>query len=85
MPEFWARLDITTQDACAYHNDLAVYEGFGGVVLAAEEGQNITSKIFRGFYSIVNHVILGKNLACIFDRNAPFFCSLQMRLVRRRQ
>jgi len=31
-------LDITTQDACAFHNDLAVYDSFKGIVLAADEG-----------------------------------------------
>lgn len=38
-------LDITTQDACAFYNDLAIYKGFGGVALAAEEGQNIASAL----------------------------------------
>lgn len=38
-------LDITTQDACAFHNDLAIYRGFGGVVLAAEEGNNIAKAL----------------------------------------
>ncbi|KAG6364631.1 hypothetical protein INS49_006234 [Diaporthe citri] len=28
-------------DACAFHNDHAVYESFNGIVLAAEEGRNI--------------------------------------------
>lgn len=38
-------LDITTQDACAFYDDLALYNGFGGVVLAAEEGANITNAL----------------------------------------
>ncbi|WAQ84837.1 hypothetical protein PtA15_5A410 [Puccinia triticina] len=38
-------LDITTQDACAFYNDLAVYRGFGGVVLASEEGDNIAKAL----------------------------------------
>lgn len=31
-------LDITTQDSCAFHDDLALYNSFKGVVLAADEG-----------------------------------------------
>lgn len=38
-------LDITTQDACAFYNDLALYSSFGGVVLAAEEGDNIAKAL----------------------------------------
>ncbi|KAH9458063.1 hypothetical protein MJO28_005118 [Puccinia striiformis f. sp. tritici] len=38
-------LDITTQDACAFYNDLAVYRGFGGTVLASEEGDNIAKAL----------------------------------------
>lgn len=29
-------------DSCMFYNDLAVYEGFGGIVLAKEEGENIS-------------------------------------------
>ncbi|CBX94387.1 hypothetical protein IAQ61_009907 [Plenodomus lingam] len=35
------KLDIITQDSCAFHNDHVLYESFNGIVLAAEEGQNI--------------------------------------------
>ncbi|KAI3400620.1 hypothetical protein diail_2332 [Diaporthe ilicicola] len=35
------KLDTITQDACAFHNDHAVYESFNGIVLAAEEGLQI--------------------------------------------
>lgn len=34
-------VDISTQDSCALYDNLAVYENFGGVVLAREEGENI--------------------------------------------
>jgi ribulose-5-phosphate 4-epimerase/fuculose-1-phosphate aldolase len=37
------KLDTITQDACAFHNDHAVYESFNGIVLAAEEGRNIAA------------------------------------------
>ncbi|KAF3769550.1 hypothetical protein M406DRAFT_354048 [Cryphonectria parasitica EP155] len=35
------KLEIITQDACAFHDDHTVYESFNGIVLAAEEGRNI--------------------------------------------
>lgn len=38
-------LDITSQDACAFYNDHAVYNSFKGVVLAAEEGENIAKAL----------------------------------------
>ncbi|KAI5204580.1 arad-like aldolase/epimerase [Aureobasidium subglaciale] len=34
-------LDTITQDACSFHNDHVLYESFNGIVLAAEEGENI--------------------------------------------
>lgn len=36
-------LETITQDACAFHDDHAVYAAFRGVVLAAEEGRAIAS------------------------------------------
>lgn len=39
------KLDTITQDACAFHNDHAVYESFNGIVLAAEEGRNIARAV----------------------------------------
>ncbi|POW19516.1 hypothetical protein PSHT_04563 [Puccinia striiformis] len=52
-------LDITTQDACAFYNDLAVYRGFGGTVLASEEGDNIAKALGRKKAVILqNHGLL---------------------------
>jgi len=34
-----------TQDACLFHDNLAVYESFGGIVLAPEEGANIAAAL----------------------------------------
>lgn len=39
------RLDPITQDACAFHEDHEVYDGFGGVVLDAEEGKRIAETL----------------------------------------
>ncbi|KAF7881520.1 hypothetical protein EAF00_011889 [Botryotinia globosa] len=38
-------LDTITQDACAFHNDLALYSSFRGIVLASEEGHAIASAL----------------------------------------
>ncbi|KAM3065344.1 hypothetical protein ACMFMG_011532 [Clarireedia jacksonii] len=38
-------IDIITQDACAFHNDIAVYNSFRGVVLASEEGHAIAKAL----------------------------------------
>lgn len=32
-------------DCCFFYNDLSVYEGFGGVVLAREEGEHIAEAL----------------------------------------
>lgn len=39
------KLDTITQDSCAFHNDHVLYESFNGIVLAAEEGQNIAKAL----------------------------------------
>jgi ribulose-5-phosphate 4-epimerase/fuculose-1-phosphate aldolase len=38
-------IDMLTQDACSFYNDHAVYESFGGVVLAKEEGARISKAL----------------------------------------
>ncbi|KAL7004541.1 hypothetical protein EMMF5_005879 [Cystobasidiomycetes sp. EMM_F5] len=42
---FGKKIDILTQDACLFHNNQAVYENFGGIVLAAEEGEEIAQAL----------------------------------------
>ena len=42
---FGKPIDILTQDACFFHDNLDVYNNFGGVVLAQEEGENIEQEI----------------------------------------
>ncbi|KAJ2981621.1 hypothetical protein NQ176_g1908 [Zarea fungicola] len=38
----WGRgIDTINQDSCAFHDDLAVYKSFEGVVLESQEGDNI--------------------------------------------
>jgi len=56
---FGKPIDITTQDACHFYNDLAVYEGFGGVVMAPEEGNNISKALGQKKAAILqNHGLL---------------------------
>lgn len=53
------RLDPLTQDACAFYEDHAVYEGFEGVVLDSEEGKRIAAALGGGKAVILrNHGLL---------------------------
>ncbi|CAK41674.1 hypothetical protein CBS63078_1364 [Aspergillus niger] len=38
-------LDIITQDACAFYNDIVLYNQFNGIVLAEEEGKSIAQAL----------------------------------------
>lgn len=52
-------LDIITQDSCAFYNDLALYESFGGIVLDADEGAAIASALgTRKAAILANHGLL---------------------------
>lgn len=52
-------IDIITQDSCAFHNDLALYESFGGIVLEAEEGSSIAKALGNKKAAILaNHGLL---------------------------
>lgn len=39
------KLDITTQDSCAFYEDHVVYDSFNGIVYAEEEGRNIAKRL----------------------------------------
>ncbi|RZQ61088.1 class II aldolase/adducin family protein [Amycolatopsis suaedae] len=48
-----------TQDACAFHGDHAVFDGFDGVVLESEEGRRIAERLGTGKAVILrNHGLL---------------------------
>ncbi|CAH7683099.1 class II aldolase/adducin domain-containing protein [Phakopsora pachyrhizi] len=52
-------LDITTQDACAFYDDLAHYGDFGGVVVDGDEGKSIAKALGNKKAVIMqNHGIL---------------------------
>ncbi|KAN0098418.1 arad-like aldolase [Hyaloscypha variabilis] len=58
-------LDIITQDHCAFYNDLALYEEYGGVVLDGEEGKNIAACLGKCKAALLsNHGVLtvGKSI-----------------------
>jgi ribulose-5-phosphate 4-epimerase/fuculose-1-phosphate aldolase len=63
-------LDIITQDTCAFYNDIAHYDSFGGIVLGPEEGLNIAASLGQKKAAILsNHGLLtcGKTIeSCVF-------------------
>lgn len=63
-------LDITTQDTCAFYDDLALYDNFGGIVLGPEEGLQIAEALGQKKAAILaNHGLLtcGKTIeSCVF-------------------
>jgi len=58
-------LDTITQDSCSFHNDLALYSSFRGIVLAEEEGRAIASALGQKKAALLqNHGLLtcGKSI-----------------------
>jgi len=52
-------LDTITQDSCAFHNDIALYASFRGIVLAADEGLAIASALGQKKAALLqNHGLL---------------------------
>ncbi|KAF2020736.1 arad-like aldolase/epimerase [Aaosphaeria arxii CBS 175.79] len=53
------KLDIITQDSCAFHNDHVLYESFNGIVFAEEEGKNIARALGNNKAALLqNHGLL---------------------------
>jgi len=46
-------ISITTQDACKFYERCSLYENFGGVVLADEEGANIAKALGPVNYAMI--------------------------------
>ncbi|WVW84365.1 hypothetical protein I302_106399 [Kwoniella bestiolae CBS 10118] len=42
---FGRPIDIMQQDACLFHDNLSVYENYGGIVLSDQEGKNIADAL----------------------------------------
>ncbi|KAI3331554.1 class II aldolase and Adducin domain-containing protein [Xylariaceae sp. AK1471] len=63
-------IDIITQDTCAFYNDIAHYDSFGGIVLGPEEGLQIAESLGQKKAAILaNHGLLacGSTVeSCVF-------------------
>lgn len=69
-------LDPLTQDVCAFYNDHAVYDDFGGVVVELDEGQRIANALGNNKAAILqNHGLLtvGKTV----DEAAWWFITME--------
>ncbi|VUC31657.1 unnamed protein product [Clonostachys rosea] len=57
---FGRPVEMLVQDMCYFYNDLSVYEGFGGTVLAKEEGRNLANALGPKNKNLIlqNHGIL---------------------------
>lgn len=70
------KLDTLTQDACAFHNDHALYASFNGIVLAADEGHSIARALGDKKAALLqNHGLLtvGKTI----EEAVFWFCSME--------
>ncbi|RQM07808.1 hypothetical protein DH86_00000682 [Scytalidium sp. 3C] len=69
-------LDIITQDACTFYNDIALYKSFRGIVLGPEEGIEIAAALGNKKAALLqNHGLLtcGKTIeSCV-----RWFCALE--------
>ncbi|KAH7066411.1 class II aldolase/adducin N-terminal [Paraphoma chrysanthemicola] len=69
-------LDITTQDSCAFHNDLALYTSFRGIVLGADEGVAIAKALGRKKAAVLqNHGLL--TCGTTIEETVFWFASLE--------
>ncbi|KAJ5116041.1 hypothetical protein N7456_000389 [Penicillium angulare] len=74
---FGRPIEMLNQDCCMFYDDLSVYEGFGGVVLAKEEGENIARALGPKHKNVIlqNHGIL--TCGGTVDEAAAFFIALE--------
>ncbi|EMC93432.1 hypothetical protein BAUCODRAFT_75677 [Baudoinia panamericana UAMH 10762] len=74
---FGRGIDMLNQDSCMFYDDLAIYNNFGGVVFAAEEGKRIATALGPRHKNIIlqNHGLLtcGGTVA----EAAAFFIALE--------
>ncbi|KAF2758412.1 class II aldolase/adducin domain-containing protein [Pseudovirgaria hyperparasitica] len=69
-------IETTSQDACAFYNDLALYESFNGIVLAEEEGKNIAKCLGQKKAALLqNHGLLTAGETV--EEAVFWFCSLE--------
>ncbi|KIJ51035.1 hypothetical protein M422DRAFT_158820, partial [Sphaerobolus stellatus SS14] len=74
---FGKPIDISTQDATVFWDNLSIYNNFGGVVLAAEEGKNIAKALGPKHRAILlqNHGTL--TLGSTIDEAMHLFYALE--------
>lgn len=73
---FGKPLEMLTQDACKFYNAHSVYASYGGVVLAAEEGDRIAKALGDGKACILmNHGLL--SVGHTVDEAAFLFLSME--------
>ena len=73
---FGLPLEMLTQDACKFYNAHAVYNQYGGVVLAEEEGERIAEALGNGKGAILrNHGLL--TVGQTVDEAAWLFTSME--------
>jgi ribulose-5-phosphate 4-epimerase/fuculose-1-phosphate aldolase len=73
---FGKPLEMLTQDSCKFYNAHSVYNSYGGVVLAAEEGDRIAAALGNGKGAILrNHGLL--TVGHTVDEAAFLFLSME--------
>ncbi|GAA5820314.1 hypothetical protein JCM3770_004043 [Rhodotorula araucariae] len=82
---FGKPIDIMTQDACLFHDNLAVYKNFGGIVLAPEEGKNIADALGPTKMAAIlqNHGLLTLGMESVAEavyifQNLERLCKVQL-------
>lgn len=66
---------MLVQDSCFFHDNLAVYKSFGGIVLAADEGANIAAAMG----SKKKTAILQVRRGCVFSLSFSTLFPLPLR------
>ncbi|KAI6081278.1 putative aldolase [Hypoxylon rubiginosum] len=74
---FGRPIEMLVQDSCYFYDDLSVYEGFGGTVLAKEEGMNLARALGPKNRNIIlqNHGIM--SCGATVGEAAGFFIALE--------
>ncbi|THV06191.1 arad-like aldolase/epimerase [Dendrothele bispora CBS 962.96] len=74
---FGRPIECLQQDGCVFHDNLSVYQSYGGVVLAAEEGNNIAAALGPKNKACIlqNHGLL--TLGNTVDEAIYLFCVLE--------
>ncbi|KIV91686.1 hypothetical protein PV10_06200 [Exophiala mesophila] len=74
---FGRGLEMINQDNCMFYKNLEVYKGFGGIVLAEEEGKRLASALGKDSLNLIlqNHGIL--TCGGTVDEAAAYFIALE--------